>query len=152
VGFVAIQAKRVDEWARESPAPVFDHRRFGAVRGSFHRDSEGLVWECLDLVRTAGGLADLEFEAGAFGPGLIHEQQLDAVIANLGALTRAAARAISEELGRCSKHPLALEWQGARLSGREGAFQLHYWSEIEPEALITVRFEQSRAIGVRFHD
>jgi hypothetical protein len=122
------------------------------MRGSFRRDSEAFVWECLDLVRTARGLADLEFEAGAFGPGAAHERQLDAVIASLDVLTQAAADAISMELGDCIGRLSSLEWQGARLSGRIGAFQLHYWCGSAGDALITVRFEVSRPASVTFHD
>jgi hypothetical protein len=158
MGFAAIQVTRFDDWTRVGPAPVVDHPRFGAIRASLRRDSETFVWECLDLVRTDRGLADLEFEAGAFGPTSAHESQLAELIGSLDALTRAAVRAVARELSDCVEIPLPtdpwrnLEWQGARLSGRVGTFQLHYWCSPAGDALITVRFEQSKPSGVRFHD
>jgi hypothetical protein len=116
-----------------------------------------LVWECLDLVPTQRGPADLEFEAGAWGPTADHERQLDEIVRNLDALTQAAARAITDRFEERFEHRpdgpwTGLQWQGARLSGRVGAFQLHYWRNAGPELLITVSFDRSRPAGVQVHD
>ena len=144
----AIARGQPDAWRREGPAPVINHCRFGPVRASFRPGSDAFAWECLDLTTTPRGLADLELEAGAWGPGTVHEQQLDEVVANLDALTRAAERLIATTLGAIS----ALEWQGALLTGRPGSFQLHYWCTITSEILVSVSFEQSQPRQVEIHD
>jgi hypothetical protein len=138
---------RVDRTRSEPPAPVIHHSRFGAVRGSFRRECSALIWECLDLVPTQRGAADLEFEADAWGPTSAHERQLDAIVGNLDALTKAASQTAAAEFGGAG-----LEWQGARLTGRDGIFQLHYWRTSGPELLITVSFEQSRPVSIHLHD
>jgi hypothetical protein len=148
MGAAAVAMPHFDAWLREAPAPVIDHRRFGAVRASFRRESQGFLWECLDLVPTPRGLADLEFEAGAYGPNIAHEQQLYAILANLEALTRAAASAISEQISGC----VELEWQGALLTGRAGTFELHFWCGGDTEALVSIAFERSGPIDVRFDE
>lgn len=148
MGEAAIAIAPLDVWRREGPAPVINHRSFGPMRAAFRPESDAFTWECLDLVPTARGPADLELEAGAWGPATAHEQQLDEVIANLDALTRAAARLITKTLGEVSM----LEWQGALLTGRQGSFQLHYWCTIDFELLVTVSFEQSQPRLVEVHD
>lgn len=132
---------------REAPAPVIDHRRFGTVRASFHPESAAFLWECLDLVPTPRGLADLEFEAGAWGPTTQHEVQLDDIVANLDALSKAAARLLKATFGQTP----ALEWQGTRLTDRAGTFQLHFWCDTGQEQLITVSFEQSQPVRFTAH-
>lgn len=148
MGEAAIAMAPLDVRRREGPAPVIEHRRFGSLRASFRPESNAFTWECLDLTPTARGLADLELEAGAWGPGAAHEQQLDELLANLDALTTAAARLIATTLGEIS----GLEWQGALLTGRPGSFQLHYWCTIYSEVLVTVSFEQSQPSRVEIHD
>jgi hypothetical protein len=157
MGGAAVTTLSLDPWLRESPAPIVDHWRFGAVRGAFRRECQALVWECLDLVPTQRGPADLEFEAGAWGPTADHDRQLDEIVRNLDALTEAAARAIAAHLEETFDHRsngprTSLEWQGARLSGRMGMFQLHYWCTGGPELLITVAFEGSQPVGVQIRD
>jgi len=137
-----------NSWRREGPAPVINHRRFGLVRASFRAESSVFVWECLDLVQTTRGAADLEIEAGAWGPGTAPEQQLDEVVENLDALTDAARRLIAATLGEIS----ALEWQGAHLTGRPGSFRLNYWCMTTSELLVAVEFEQSQPRRVETHD
>src|SRR3954447_25145263 len=109
---VAIALVRPDPWRRDGPAPVIDHRRFGPMRASFRPESDAFTWECLDLLPTPRGAADIELEAGAWGPVTAHEQQLGEIVANLDELTRAAAPLIASTLGEVS----ALEWQGALLT------------------------------------
>ena len=133
---------------REGPAPVINHRRFGQVRATFRPESSAFIWECLDLAQTARGPADLELEAGAWGPGTLHEQQLDDVVGNLDALTGAARRLMTATLGEIH----ALEWQGALLTARAGCFKLHYWCTTASELLVTVEFEQSQPRRVAMHD
>jgi hypothetical protein len=158
MGFAAIQIDPFNGWRREGPAPVIDHPRFGMMRASFLRESEHFVWSCLDLFRTARGLVDLEFEGQAFGPTAVHEQQLDALVAKLDQLTCAAAKTISARLPISVADPASvdaptgLEWQGARLSGCDGTFQLHFWCTSAGDALITVCFEQWRPVSAHFHD
>lgn len=158
MGAVAVAMPQFDAWLREAPAPVIDHRRFGALRASYRRESELFLWESLDLVQTGRGLVDLEFEAGAWGPSEAHARQLEVVVARLDALTRAAARAIAErpgdgiELPRSDRQWTNLDWQGARLTGGAGTFQLHYWCNSGSDVLITVSFEQWSPTGVRLHD
>jgi hypothetical protein len=137
-----------DAWRREGPAPVINHRRFGPVRASFRPESSVFVWECLDLAQTVRGAADLEIEAGAWGPGRVHEQQLDEIVGSLDALTNAAGRLIAAALGEIS----ALEWQGAHLTGRAGSFRLNYWCTTTSELFVTVEFEQSQPRRVEIHD
>jgi hypothetical protein len=145
---VAVAMPRLDSWRGEAPAPVIDHRRFGPMRASFRRDSDAFIWECLDLVQTRSGPADLEFEADAWGPTVAHEQQLETITTDLDTLSEAAAQAIAAAVGEIS----ALEWQGARVTGRTGTFQLHYWCKDAPELLVAVLFEQSLVTGVEMHD
>ena len=147
MGVAVAPIARADRTRSKSPAPVVYHSRFGAVRGSFRRECSGLIWECLDLVPTMRGPADLEFEAGAWGPTSAHEWQLDAIVAKLDALTKAASQIIAAEFEGYN-----LEWQGARLTGRDGIFQLYYWCTSGPELLITVSFEQSRPVSIELHD
>jgi hypothetical protein len=153
----AVVMPAFDAWLRESPAPVIDHWRFGVVRASVRRECQEFVWECLDLVATQRGPADLEFEASAWGPTADHERQLDEIVRNLDALTKAAARAIAAHFKESFDHRpngpwTGLEWQGARLCGRMGTFQLHYWCKAGPELLIAVSFEGSQPVGVHIHD
>ena len=157
MGFVTSQAPTLAPSLRDAPAPVLDLRRFGPIRASFCRDSDGFLWESLDLVHTQRGLADLAFEAGAWGPTAAHEQQLDTITANLDVLTESAAQAIAGALGGAFEHCLrdpwrGLEWQGARLTGRDGTFQLHYWWTSGTESLVTVSFEQSRPTSAHLNE
>ena len=155
MGFAAIQLDAFSGWRREGPAPVIDHPRFGMMRASFRRESEHFVWECLDLFRTARGLVDLEFEGRAFGPETVQEKQLDSVVAKLDQLTCAAAKTISARFPSAippSASADALEWQGARLSGCDATFQLHFWCACANDALITVCFEEWTPASAHFHD
>jgi hypothetical protein len=145
---VAVAMPRLDPWRGEAPAPLIDHRRFGPMRASFRRDSSALIWECLDLVQTRRGPADLEFEADAWGPTVAHERQLDTITTDLDTLSEAAVQAIAAEVGEIA----ALEWQGARVTGRAGTFRLRYWCKVETELLVTVLFEQSQPTRVEFDD
>jgi hypothetical protein len=126
------------------------------VRAAFRLDSDAITWECLDLVATRPGPIDLEFEADTWGPTAAHEQQLDAIIASLDTLTESAARAVAARFGDCDESwPVgasALEWQGARVTGRPGAFQLHYWCKEGQELLLTVSFERWEPASVEVHD
>jgi hypothetical protein len=148
MGVAAALMPHVDAWLREAPAPVIDHRQFGLMRASFRRDSDGFTWECLDLVPTRRGVADLEFEASAWGPTSAHENQLDAVLSNLDALTDSARQIVMAKFGEMS----GMEWQGARLTGRTGAFELHFWCDAGDELLVTVVFERSQPTSARLHD
>jgi hypothetical protein len=152
----AVEMARIDTRLRAAPAPVIDHRRFGPVRASFRRDSDAITWECLDLVTTRCGPVDLEFEADTWGPTAAHEQQLDAIIATLDALTGSAARAVAARFGNCDESSRGdasdLEWQGARVTGRAGTFQLHYWCNEGQELLLTVSFERWEPTSVEIHD
>lgn len=94
------------------------------------------------------GSADLEIEAGAWGPGTVHEQQLDDIVGNLDALTSAARQLIAATLGEVSM----LEWQGAHLTGRPGSFRLSFWCTTTWELPVTVSFEQSQPRRVEIHD
>lgn len=155
MGAPAVAIAPADSSKRDAPAPVIDHRRFGPMRASFRRGSEAFVWECLDLVPTPRGPADLEFEAGAWGPTPAHELQLDAIAANLDLLTEASARVIAAEFGDGldgARANSALEWQGACLTGRTGKFQLHYWWICGAEQLVTVSFERSQPTSAHLHD
>ena len=155
VGVAAIVVP-ADTFRREAPAPVINHRRFGSLRASFRRDSEAFVWECLDLVSTGRGPVDLAFEADAWGPTAVHERQLDAVIASLDALTEIATRAVAAKFGGWDEDSIGdvsrLEWQGARVTGRAGTFQLHYWCNEGQELLLTVSFERWEPARVEIHD
>jgi hypothetical protein len=147
MGLAVVPIAPADSRRCESPAPVILHSRFGVVRGSFRRECSGLIWECLDLVPTQRGPADLEFDADAWGPTSAHDRQLDAIVAKLDPLTKAASQTVAAEFGWGG-----LEWQGARLTGRDGIFQLHYWCTSGPELLITVLFEQSRPVSAQLND
>ena len=144
----AFAMKHAEASRREGPAPVITHYRFGSMRASFRPERDAFAWACLDLVPTARGLADLEVEAGAWGPSIAHEQQLDEVVASLDTLTTVAAQLVTATLGEIA----ALEWQGALLTGRPGSFQLHYWCSAASELLVIVSFEQSRPRRVEIHD
>jgi|KBSSwiStaDraftv2_1062776.scaffolds.fasta_scaffold449804_2 hypothetical protein len=139
---------RSDVWLHAGPAPVIEHGRFGPMRASFRRDSDGFTWECLDLVPTTQGPADLEFEASAWGPDASHERQLETILENLDALTRTARPLVAAEIGRSCD----LEWQGAQLTGRAGTFRLHYWCRSVNELLVTVLFDQSQPATAELHD
>ncbi len=148
----------VKSWHREGPAPVLDHRRFGMVRASLRRGSEAFVWECLDLVSSPRGPADLEFEASAWGPTEAHERQFESIVDDLDNLTLAAALAIAVELPECLAHPCSddpwtqLQWQGAGVTGRSGSFRLRYWCSNALDSLVSVDFEGSTPIRVGFDD
>jgi len=156
MGEAAVAMPRLDAWRRESPAPVINHRRFGMVWASFRRESEAVLWECLDLVATRRGPVDLAFEADTWGPTAAHEQQLDAIIAMLDGLTESAAAAIAAKFGNCDKilpsDASGLDWQGAQLTGRAGTFRLHYWCSEGQELLLTVSFERWEPASVEIHD
>lgn len=156
MGVAAVAMARTNARLRAAPAPVIDHRRFGPVRASFRRHSDAITWECLDLVVTRRGPVDLEFEADTWGPTAAHEQQLDAIIASLDALTERAGRAVSVRFGKCDETSCGdasdLEWQGARVTGRAGTFQLHYWCNEGQELLLTVSFERWEPARVEIHD
>lgn len=149
MGRAAMAVPLVDPWRRESPCASVDHRRFGPMRATLRHGCEMPVWECLDLVPTPRGPADLEFEAGAWGPTVDHERQLDDIVAELDRLSRSAGRVISAETG--SLQPV-LEWQGATLTGRTGEFCLHFWCTSDEDLLITVSFGQLQPASVRLHD
>ena len=75
------------------------------------------------------------------------------LVTQLDHLTAGAAADISSTVGEClelSQHDpwAALEWDGAHLTGEEGAFELHYVCKSWPEAMITVRFEGSVPVHV----
>ena len=135
-------------------ASVFDHLTFGPLRAPSCPADGIWRWEALELLSTARGRADLSFDAGPGGPGDAHEAQLATLIAQLDRLTAAAAPAIRSALPECVGLSLAdpwaqLEWQGAHLTGEEGAFNLHYACKSWPEALIIVRFERSVPVLVQ---
>ena len=98
------------------------------------------------------------FEAGASGPGPSHEAQFDEIIDELDSLTAAAAPLIDVRLGGWIERRLAddpwseLEWQGARLTGRPGEFQLHYSCRSWPDAMVIVNFDGSQPAGVQIDD
>ena len=153
---VAVAMARVRTRAGGAPAPVIDHGRFGPVRASFPRASDAVTWECLDLVATRRGPVDLEFEADTWGPTAAHEQQLDAIVDSLDALTESAARAVAVKFDDCDESlrgdASGLEWQGARVTGRAGTFQLHYWCRKGQELLLAVSFDRWEPTSVEVHD
>ena len=137
--------------------PVMDHPSFGPLRASGSADGHSWRWEALELIETQCGQADLSFAAGPDGPGRDHEHQFTALVDELDQLTAAAVPGISSVVGEClelSRHdPWAtLEWEGAHLTGKDGAFELHYACKTWPDAMITVRFEQSRPVVVELDD
>ena len=147
----------VFEWARRS-VPMMEHPNFGPLRASVRGDGGPWLWETLQLLDTPRGEADLGFEAGSSGPGASHEAQLDEIVSNLDRLTAAAAPMIDVKLGGCLEHSIGddpwseLEWQGARLTGRNGDFQLHYSCRSWPDAMVTVSFEGRRPVSVQIDD
>lgn len=147
----------VFEWARRS-VPMMEHPSFGPLRASVHGDGGPWLWESLNLLDTSRGEADLGFEAGSSGPGASHEAQLDEIVADLDVLTASAAQMIDLKLSGCLERSLGdnpwseLEWQGARLTGRSGDFQLHYSCRSWPEALVAVMFQDRQPVGIRIDD
>lgn len=137
---------------------MMEHPDFGPLRASERGDGAPWLWEALDLHDTPRGQADLGFEAGASGPGSSHVAQLDQILAELDPLTAAAAPMIDVKLGGCLERSLGddpwteLEWHGARLTGRDGDFQLHYACRSWPDALVTVTYEDRKPIAVQIDD
>jgi len=137
---------------------MMEHPSFGPLRASERGDGGPCLWEALDLHDTPRGEVDLGFEAGSSGPGPSHAAQLDEIVADLDRLTAAAAPMIDVKLGGWLERSLGndpwseLEWQGARVTGRTGEFQLHYSCRSWPDALVTVAFEDCRPVGVQIDD
>ena len=137
---------------------VIHDPRFGALRSSVDQHGNVSLWEVIDRVDTPRGRADLSFEAGADGPGKAHRRQFDDVIERLDGLIVAAAPLIDAKVGEASaclssSDPReGLEWQGARLTGRDGVFWLHFTCAYYPETMVAVEFEDSQPIGVSFED
>lgn len=145
------------EWTRKY-VPMMEHPFFGPLRASIRGEGGTWVWEALELHSTRRGDADLGFEAGTSGPGTSHETQLDEIVCDLDRLTAAAAPIIDVKLGGWLERSLAddpwaeLEWQGARLTGRTGDFQLHYSCRSWPDAMVNVIFEAGRPARLEIDD
>src|SRR5690349_9099778 len=108
------------ESLRRAAAPMVDHPLFGLVRATPCPAGGPWLWESLELFETRRGSVDLGFEAGSEGPGDAHRAQLEAILAQLDALTTAAAPMIVDQLGGSGPpiQPWAeLEWRGACLTG-----------------------------------
>jgi hypothetical protein len=146
------------ELSGSAAALVLDHPAFGQVRASMRSEEGQWLWECLDLVETARGAVDLCFDAGPDGPGLAHWVQLATLAAQLDSLTRVAVPMIGAYFTRRltasipDDGPAELDWHGARLTGCEGCFEMHYGSKTWPYAMLVVRFERSTPVDVRVED
>jgi hypothetical protein len=146
------------ESLRHAAAPVIDHSAFGPLRASVCEGDDRWLWEALDLLPTERGRVDLAFEAGPDGPGAAQQAQLEAIVANLDVLTRAAAPKIFARLAGSLDRPVAgdpwaeLEWQGAQLTDRDGDFRLHYSCKSWPDAMISVHFERVKPTLVQIDD
>lgn len=138
------------ESLRRAAAPMVDHPAFGLVRATPCPAGGPWLWESLELFETRRGSVDLGFEAGPEGPGDAHRVQLEAIVAQLDALTAAAAPMIFDHLDglEASALPWAeLEWRGACLTGRRGEFRLEYSCRSRPDS-VAVRFERSQPVAV----
>ena len=141
--------------------PPIEHPRFGKVQPS-HRPKEGLwLWETRDFLDTSRGAADVTFEADADGPTEAQEHTWDWILANLDALTTAAAPGVGSELSEWLERPFPsdpwdeLEWEGAHLPGDAapgGNFDLSYSSKSWPDAMITVHFEAGQPTIIQIDD
>ena len=145
------------DWLRRGPAPIIEHARFGRVRASVRSDGEWL-WEVLAPVPTIPGPIDMTFDAGELGPDERHSKQLDAILADRDALTRAAAPMMAADLSDFLERPFPddpwdeLELEFVHLTGRQGAFELAYGCKSWPDAHVTAFFEDGLPTMVQIDD
>lgn len=146
------------DWLRRVPAPVVEHPRFGRVRASHRPASGDWLWEVLSPVPTECGHLDMTFDAGEAGPGDVHERQLDSIVADRDALTRAAAPLMGQELADFLGKPLPenpwdeLSLEFVHLSGRNGEFEMAYSCRSWPDASVTAFFEQGQPTIIQIDD
>ena len=145
------------DWLRRGPAPIIEHARFGRVRASVRSDDEWL-WEVLAPVPTTAGPLDMTFNAGEQGPDDRHSKQLDAIVADRDALTRAAAPMMAAELSDFVGRPFPvnpwdeLKLEFVHLTGKPGLFEMAYSCKSWPDANVTAFFVDGRPTMVQIDD
>lgn len=149
------------DWLRKSPTPVIEHPAFGRVRAAHRPESGNWLWETLEFVETPRGPADVGFEAPETGPTPEQERHFDWIVANLDALTVAAAPLVAGELTEWLERPFPanpwdeLGWEGVHLTSDaspDGRWDLSYSSNSWPDAMITVYFERGKPTLVQLDD